>query len=199
LANAVVGARWQLLESSTEPRESSVGERERQVGSAAGKPNGAHTRLHQHDNTLRLHQHSPTRSQADDDHYVPRALLLDLEPRVINSIQSSAYRNLYNPENVFIAPGGGGAGNNWASGYSQAESVRARGPALVPLGERGSSARHAVPWVHTGGGHALLQRLQPLPLFVLFGLLPLLRALCLSCRRLRRCTRCPRRARVLLR
>ena len=25
--------------------------------------------------------------QADDDHYVPRALLLDLEPRVINSIQ----------------------------------------------------------------------------------------------------------------
>jgi hypothetical protein len=63
-------------------------------------------------------------TQADDEHYVPRALLLDLEPRVINSIQSSAYRNLYNPENVFIAPGGGGAGNNWASGYSQAESVR---------------------------------------------------------------------------
>ena len=25
--------------------------------------------------------------QADDEHYVPRALLLDLEPRVINSIQ----------------------------------------------------------------------------------------------------------------
>jgi hypothetical protein len=140
-----------------------VGERERQVGSAAGKPNGAHTRLHQHDNTLRLHQHSPTRSQADDDHYVPRALLLDLEPRVINSIQSSAYRNLYNPENVFIAPGGGGAGNNWASGYSQAESVRARGPALVPLGERGSSARHAVPWVHTGGGTHCCSASSPSP------------------------------------
>jgi hypothetical protein len=26
--------------------------------------------------------------QADDEHYVPRALLLDLEPRVINSIQA---------------------------------------------------------------------------------------------------------------
>ena len=26
--------------------------------------------------------------QADDDHYVPRALLLDLEPRVINTIQA---------------------------------------------------------------------------------------------------------------
>ena len=28
--------------------------------------------------------------QADDEHYVPRALLLDLEPRVINSIQVRA-------------------------------------------------------------------------------------------------------------
>ena len=26
--------------------------------------------------------------QADDEHYVPRALLLDLEPRVINTIQA---------------------------------------------------------------------------------------------------------------
>ncbi|CAM9141407.1 unnamed protein product [Ascophyllum nodosum] len=56
--------------------------------------------------------------QADDDHYIPRALLLDLEPRVINMIQSDEYRHLFNPENVFE---GGGAGNNWASGYRQAE------------------------------------------------------------------------------
>eukprot|EP00958_Prasinococcus_capsulatus_P003109 scaffold276_cov548-Prasinococcus_capsulatus_cf.AAC.2 len=61
--------------------------------------------------------------QADDEHYVPRALLLDLEPRVINSIQNSQYRELYNHENIFIAEEGGGAGNNWASGYSQAEKV----------------------------------------------------------------------------
>lgn len=26
--------------------------------------------------------------QADDDHYIPRALLIDLEPRVINAIQN---------------------------------------------------------------------------------------------------------------
>jgi hypothetical protein len=26
--------------------------------------------------------------QADDEHYIPRALLLDLEPRVINKIRS---------------------------------------------------------------------------------------------------------------
>ncbi|KAK6130540.1 hypothetical protein DH2020_035721 [Rehmannia glutinosa] len=40
--------------------------------------------------------------QADDQHYIPRALLMDLEPRVINGIQNSEYRNLYNHENVFI-------------------------------------------------------------------------------------------------
>lgn len=59
--------------------------------------------------------------QADDEHYIPRALLIDLEPRVLHGIQSSAYKNLYNPESVFVAPGGGGAGNNWASGYHQGE------------------------------------------------------------------------------
>ena len=57
--------------------------------------------------------------QADDEHYIPRALLLDLEPRVINTIQNSEYRNLYNHENIFVADHGGGAGNNWASGYHQ--------------------------------------------------------------------------------
>merc|ERR1712166_418250 len=59
--------------------------------------------------------------QADDEHYIPRALLVDLEPRVINAIQTSDMRNLYNPENMFIAEEGGGAGNNWANGYSQGE------------------------------------------------------------------------------
>lgn len=29
--------------------------------------------------------------QADDDHYIPRSVLLDLEPRVIHSIMTSPY------------------------------------------------------------------------------------------------------------
>jgi len=62
--------------------------------------------------------------QADDEHYIPRALLLDLEPRVINSIQSSEYGDLYNPENIFLSKEGGGAGNNWAKGYGNAEKVQ---------------------------------------------------------------------------
>ncbi|RLN59820.1 hypothetical protein BBP00_00006307 [Phytophthora kernoviae] len=47
--------------------------------------------------------------QADDEHYIPRALLMDLEPRVINSISTSTFRNLYNPENFFVSKEGGGA------------------------------------------------------------------------------------------
>jgi tubulin gamma len=57
--------------------------------------------------------------QADDDHFIPRNMMIDLEPRVINGIQTSAYRDLYNPENFYIGGDGGGAGNNWASGYRQ--------------------------------------------------------------------------------
>lgn len=59
--------------------------------------------------------------QADDDHYVPRSVLVDLEPRVIHTIMNSPYAKLYNPENVFLSKDGGGAGNNWASGFSQGE------------------------------------------------------------------------------
>ncbi|EGC38458.1 gamma tubulin [Dictyostelium purpureum] len=61
--------------------------------------------------------------QSDDDHYVPRALLLDLEPRVIESIKTSEYANLYNQENIYISEKGTGAGNNWANGHKQAESL----------------------------------------------------------------------------
>ncbi|GJT83779.1 tubulin gamma-1 chain [Tanacetum coccineum] len=40
---------------------------------------------------------------ADDQHYIPRALVMDLEPRVINGIQTGEYRNLYNHENIFTS------------------------------------------------------------------------------------------------
>ncbi|KAM5212860.1 tubulin gamma-2 chain isoform 2-T2 [Hipposideros larvatus] len=52
-----------------------------------------------------------------------RAVLLDLEPRVIHSILNSPYAKLYNPENIYLSEHGGGAGNNWASGFSQGEKI----------------------------------------------------------------------------
>ncbi|OLL23198.1 Tubulin gamma chain [Neolecta irregularis DAH-3] len=61
--------------------------------------------------------------QSDDTRYVPRAILVDLEPRVIHAIQTGPYAKIYNPENIYISKDGGGAGNNWAAGYSSAEKV----------------------------------------------------------------------------
>ncbi|KAK4535159.1 hypothetical protein CDCA_CDCA04G1184 [Cyanidium caldarium] len=68
-----------------------------------------------------LDRKDPFFYQADDGRYTPRAILIDLEPRVIQAIRSSAYRQLFNPENCFVSADGGGAGNNWASGYRQGE------------------------------------------------------------------------------
>merc|ERR1712226_1384987 len=63
--------------------------------------------------------------QVDDDHYIPRSVMIDLEPRVINKIQTSEYSKLFNPENIHVPTnkGGGGAGNNWASGHYQAGQI----------------------------------------------------------------------------
>eukprot|EP00049_Salpingoeca_infusionum_P003102 m.63516 g.63516 ORF g.63516 m.63516 type:complete len:466 (+) comp11953_c0_seq1:86-1483(+) len=60
--------------------------------------------------------------QADDDHYIPRAVLMDLEPRVIDNIRVN-HGQLFNPENIFVSKDGSGAGNNWAKGYSAGKSV----------------------------------------------------------------------------
>jgi tubulin gamma len=43
--------------------------------------------------------------------------------QVINNILASPFANLYNPENIFMSKDGGGAGNNWAQGYSTGEKL----------------------------------------------------------------------------
>lgn len=56
--------------------------------------------------------------QADDEHFIPRALLIDMEPKVIRKMQSNpSLKGMYNAENIYISKEGGGAGNNWAAGY----------------------------------------------------------------------------------
>lgn len=61
--------------------------------------------------------------QADDEQYIPRALLIDLEPRVLNQVNNEM-PGLFNQENIYRHPEGGGAGNNWAMGYDMAQSVQ---------------------------------------------------------------------------
>ena len=62
--------------------------------------------------------------QSDDDHYIPRAVLVDLEPKVLKGIENSKYKNLYNPQNFLYGKDGGGAGNIWARGFSEGEKYK---------------------------------------------------------------------------
>merc|ERR1712159_858528 len=90
--------------------------------------------------------------QADDQHYVPRALMLDLEPRLVHSIQNSEQQRLYNRENIFLSPQGGGAGNNWASGYSQAEEFQEDILDMVDREAEGSDSLEAFLLCHSIAG-----------------------------------------------
>jgi tubulin gamma len=62
--------------------------------------------------------------ESDHKHYIPRAVLVDLEPKVLKSIENSKYKKLYNPRNFLYGKDGGGAGNIWAKGYSEGERYK---------------------------------------------------------------------------
>lgn len=105
--------------------------------------------------------------QADDEHYVPRAVLVDLEPRVINSIMNSPYQKLYNPENVFVAQHGGGAGNNWCSGFSQGKKLNDEVFDIIDREAEGSEGLAGFTLCHSiaggtgsGMGSYMLEQLQ---------------------------------------
>lgn len=105
--------------------------------------------------------------QADDEHYIPRAVLIDLEPRVIHSIQTSMYASLYNPENVFVSKEGGGAGNNWAAGYSKAEGIQEEILDMIEREADGSDSLEGFVLLHSiaggtgsGFGSYLLEKLN---------------------------------------
>ena len=54
-------------------------------------------------------------SEANGSRYVPRAIMMDLEPSVLDSIASSKYGALFKPDG--FVKGASGAGNNWAKGH----------------------------------------------------------------------------------
>ncbi|KAL5490071.1 TUB4 [Sanghuangporus sanghuang] len=105
--------------------------------------------------------------QADDEHYIPRAILVDLEPRVINNILASPYHSLYNPENIYISKDGGGAGNIWAQGYSAGERIYEDVMEMVDREAEGSDSLEGFMLMHSiaggtgsGLGSYMLERLN---------------------------------------
>ena len=47
--------------------------------------------------------------------YVPRAILVDLEPGTMDSVRSGPFGQIFRPDNFVF--GQSGAGNNWAKGH----------------------------------------------------------------------------------
>jgi tubulin gamma len=94
-------------------------------------------------------------------------LLIDLEPRVINGIQNGLYSNLYNPENFYVAKHGGGAGNNWATGYCEGEKCQDDILEMIDREADGSDSLEGFVLTHStaggtgsGFGSYLLERLN---------------------------------------
>ncbi|KAG0231911.1 Tubulin beta-4B chain [Actinomortierella wolfii] len=54
-------------------------------------------------------------NEANGGKYVPRAVLVDLEPGTIDAVKTGEYGQLFRPDNYIF--GQSGAGNNWAKGH----------------------------------------------------------------------------------
>ncbi|GAA5831427.1 hypothetical protein JCM5353_005719 [Sporobolomyces roseus] len=68
-----------------------------------------------HDEALQLDKISVYYNEASNNKYVPRAVLVDLEPGTIDVIRSSPMGGLFRPDNFVF--GQSSAGNNWAKGH----------------------------------------------------------------------------------
>jgi len=65
-------------------------------------------------NDLQLERISVYYNEVGTSKYVPRAILVDLEPGTMDSIRSGSLGHLFRPDNFVY--GQNGAGNNWAKG-----------------------------------------------------------------------------------
>lgn len=54
-------------------------------------------------------------NEASCGRYVPRAILMDLEPGTMDSVRTGPYGQIFRPDNFVF--GQSGAGNNWAKGH----------------------------------------------------------------------------------
>jgi tubulin beta len=67
------------------------------------------------DTDLQLERINVYYNEASGGKYVPRAVLVDLEPGTMDSVRASPYGQLFRPDNFVF--GNNGAGNNWAKGF----------------------------------------------------------------------------------
>ncbi|CAH1732479.1 unnamed protein product [Aphis gossypii] len=73
------------------------------------------TGTYQGDSDLQLERINVYYTEALGGKYVPRAVLVDLEPGSMDMVRSGPYGKLFRPDNFIF--GQSGAGNNWAKGH----------------------------------------------------------------------------------
>ncbi|KAG8519038.1 Tubulin beta-4A chain, partial [Galemys pyrenaicus] len=67
------------------------------------------------DSDLQLERINVYYNEATGGNYVPRAVLVDLEPGTMDSVRSGPFGQIFRPDNFVF--GQSGAGNNWAKGH----------------------------------------------------------------------------------
>jgi len=70
--------------------------------------------LYKGTNDLQLERISVYYNETGANKYVPRAVLIDLEPGTMDAVRSGPLGSLFRPDNFVF--GQSGAGNNWAKG-----------------------------------------------------------------------------------
>ncbi|KAJ5078263.1 tubulin beta chain [Anaeramoeba ignava] len=73
------------------------------------------TGVYNGDNQLQLDRINVYYNEAIGGKYVPRAILIDLEPGTMDAVRAGPYGQLFRPDNFVF--GRSGAGNNWAKGH----------------------------------------------------------------------------------
>ncbi|XP_076119319.1 tubulin beta-4 chain-like isoform X2 [Alosa pseudoharengus] len=73
------------------------------------------TGTYQGDSDLQLERINVYYNEATGGKYVPRAILVDLEPGTMDSVRSGPFGQIFRPDNFVF--GQSGAGNNWAKGH----------------------------------------------------------------------------------
>merc|ERR1712178_677952 len=73
------------------------------------------TGTYQGDSDLQLERINVYCNEATGGRYVPRAILMDLEPGTMDSVRAGPFGQVFRPDNFVF--GQSGAGNNWAKGH----------------------------------------------------------------------------------
>ena len=89
-----------------------------QLAKEHGIDRNGYTELSSSEPSFRDDNTNPFFKDNDNGRYTPRAIMLDLEPKVINDVFNN-FQGLFDQRNVWVSQERYGAGNSWAKGYDE--------------------------------------------------------------------------------